>query len=76
MKAEAGAGPSRVNADDEKKQEVEEEMLKIETDDEDEDSIKKDSGFVPGPLLSLKEQIEKDKVFLFFNSLLCFFTFK
>lgn len=26
------------------------------------------AGFVPGPLVSLKEQIEKDKVFFFFFS--------
>lgn len=33
-----------------------------EEEDEDEDNGVPVAGFVPGPLLSLKEQIEKDKV--------------
>ena len=45
-----------------------------EGDEEEEEDVKDEGvvdGFVPGPLLSLKEQIEKDKVF--FLSLSIFF---
>lgn len=45
--------------------------------EEDDDDTKVDgiaAGFVPGPLVSLKEQIEKDKVFSFFllQTSICF----
>ncbi|KAL5860013.1 hypothetical protein ACOSQ4_001309 [Xanthoceras sorbifolium] len=71
----AEAGPSNVGADDEKQQGMKtekplsegfddgnEEAEEEEEEEEDHNDIKKGGvGFVPGPLLSLKEQIEKDK---------------
>lgn len=45
--------------------EVEEEEETEEEEDDDADHHHKNSTFVPGPLLSLKDQIERDKVFRF-----------
>lgn len=47
------------------------EVCHVGEDEEDEDEDHRSNGvaagFVPGPLVSLKEQIEKDKVFSFSN---------
>lgn len=56
------AGPSS-----EKLKELSEKLSEVcdvgeEDDDDDEDHKSNGVGFVPGPLVSLKEQIEKDKV--------------
>lgn len=60
---EEEAGPSSVlsSASGIEKTEDEEEDEKEDTNDH------KNSTFVPGPLLSLKDQIDRDKVFLFFS---------
>lgn len=71
---EEEAGPSSAveKAIDDEDEEAEEEDEKIEAFGGD----SKNGVFVPGPLLSLKEQIERDKVLLFmiFTSFL-FFNF-
>ena len=58
------------------------ELRQVEEEEEEDgvDESKGVSGFVPGPLLSLKEQIEKDKVFFFLplmsaSLLFSFFSF-
>ena len=68
----AEAGPSTGEEKQEREQrEMTEKPLAVEVcDDHEEDDSKEDAagalaGFVPGPLVSLKEQIEKDKVFFF-----------
>lgn len=81
-RAEAGTSSGVVGEKQEKLREMKSEKPPSEVfDDKDEDEDAEDgkegagivtAGFVPGPLLSLKEQVEKDKVFflLLFHFLL------
>ncbi|KDP26493.1 hypothetical protein JCGZ_17651 [Jatropha curcas] len=57
------AGPSTIGGVGEKQEEMAEKPVieNDETEEEEEDNGVPVAGFVPGPLLSLKEQIEKDK---------------
>ncbi|KAF5726996.1 rho GDP-dissociation inhibitor 1-like [Tripterygium wilfordii] len=65
--AEAGPSKGGVFGDDKEEAERTEKLrdhgvdVDVEESDDDDDKVAAAAGFVPGPLLSLKEQIEKDK---------------
>jgi Rho GDP-dissociation inhibitor len=75
------AGPSSVTIDKTKQQITQKSTHTFhDSNDEDEEEIidhSKKGVFVPGPLLSLKEQIEKDKVlfFILFSKNFLYFSF-
>lgn len=70
-RAEAGPSTAGVSEENQEREMIEKPLAVEVCDDQEEDEDddhKEDAaaalpGFVPGPLLSLKEQIEKDKVF-------------
>lgn len=76
-RAEAGPSTTSTGSADEKQERQKKEVSEkppteavIEGDDDEDEDDGDDNGvpvagFVPGPLLSLKEQIEKDKVFIY-----------
>lgn len=75
-KQQEQAGPSSL-IDNTKQQIAEKPSRNASEDEEDEEELidhDKNGPFVPGPLLSLKEQIEKDKVLdsaIFLSSVVC-----
>lgn len=71
---EAGPSSEKLKELSEKLSEVCDVGEEDDDDDEDHNSNGVGAGFVPGPLVSLKEQIEKDKVLFSFSSKLLEFS--